>query len=249
MINFNNKITLVAGGNSGLGFEIVKEFLKQDSKIIILGRTNKKNINAVKQLTTEFNNQIIKSYNCNLSIEDDLLRTMKMIKKKYGKIDYFINCVGKLNTYSISKLNKSRIYDLHDNNLLPIIIGCKILPQFMNKGAIVNFASFAAFMPFREGSLYAAYKAAAINFTKSAAFELNKKGIRVNIVTPGLIDTPINAARIKKNKSNLIKSITMNKIGKPSDVSGIVLFLCSEYAKYITGENFVVSGGKYLVQE
>ena len=249
MINFNNKITLIAGGNSGIGYEIAETFLKYGSKVIILGRTNKKNILAVKSLRNKSNIDDIISYNCDLSSEVSLLKVLKKINKDHGKVNYFINCVGILSTKQIKNIDKKHIYNLHDNNFLPIVFGCKLVPKFMKKGVIVNFSSFAAEMPFDSGSLYGAYKSAAINFTKSAAAELIKKNIKVNIVSPGLIDTPMNTSRIRNNKTNLLKSIAMKKAGKPSDISGVVLFLCSDYASYITGENIVVSGGKYLTQQ
>ncbi len=247
-MNFSKKITLIAGGNSGIGFGIAEAFLKHGSKVIILGRTDKKNSLAVKSLSKKSNIDDIISYNCDLASESSLLKVLKKINKGHGKISYFINCVGMLSTKLIKKIDKKHIYNLHDNNFLPIVFGCKIVPKFMKKGVIVNFSSFAAEMPFESGSIYGAYKSAAINFTKSAAAELIKKNIRVNIISPGLIDTPMNTRRIRNNKTTLFKSIAMNKAGKPSDISGVALFLCSDYASYITGENIVVSGGKYLIQ-
>ena len=91
-------------------------------------------------------------------------------------------------------------------------------------------------------------KSALETSVKYLAEDLGKKNIRVNIISPGLIDTPMNTRRIRNNKTTLFKSIAMNKAGKPSDISGVVLFLCSDYASYITGENIIVSGGKYLIQ-
>ena len=138
---------------------------------------------------------------------------------------------------------------MHDNNFLPLVLGCKIMPSFMSKGSIVNLSSFASLMPMENGSIYSSYKSAAITFTKSAAAELSRKGIRANIVTPGVIETPMTKSYISKNKDKLLEPIPLNRIGKPEDVVGPVLFLCSRHASYITGENIIISGGKYIIQE
>ena len=166
-----------------------------------------------------------------------------------NKIDNFVNSVGLWKVKPIIKLTTKEINQMHDNNFLPLVLGCKIMPSFMSKGSIVNLSSFASIMPMKDGSIYSSYKSAAITFTKSAAAELSKLGIRVNIVTPGVIETPMTRTYINKNKNKLLKPIPLKRIGSPEDVVGPVLFLCSSLSSYITGENIIISGGKYIIQE
>jgi 3-oxoacyl-[acyl-carrier protein] reductase len=248
-MDFDNKLTVVAGGNSGIGLEIAKGFFKRGSKVIILGRRRKKNQQALSIISKENKFGILKAYVCDLSKESHLSVVAKKIFNSHGKIDNFVNSIGLWKIKPISKLTKNNITEMHDNNFLPLVMGCKIIPSFMSGGSIVNLSSFASLMPMKEGSIYSSYKSAAITFTKSAAAELSQKGIRVNIVTPGVIETPMTKAHIKRNKRELLKPIPMKRIGSPEDVVGPVLFLCSNLSSYITGENIIISGGKYIIQQ
>ncbi len=248
-MNFDNKLTVVAGGNSGIGLEIARGFYESGSDVIILGRNNKKNLKAVKDIKENNQQKALKSYVCDLSKEKKFSEVAKNIYKNYGRIDNFINCVGLWKVSPISKVTSLGIKEMHDNNFLPLVLGTKIISPFMSKGSIVNLSSFAYLMPMKEGSIYSSYKAAAVTFTKSAADELSKRGIRVNIVTPGVIDTPMTRSHIVKNKRELIRPISLNRIGLPSEIVGPVLFLCSNDSSYITGENLIISGGKYITQK
>jgi len=247
----DTQLTIVAGGNSGIGLEIARTFCKNGSNVVILGRNGKSNKIAVKSISESANcEKKIHSYVCDMSSESKILDTFSKIKKKFGRANNLINSVGLWRLCPITELTKEFTKNMHDNNLLPIILACKVAPIFMKKGSsIVNLSSFAAIMPHAEGSIYGAYKAAVINFTKSAADELAQKEIRVNCVTPGVIDTPMTFQHIKKNKSVLLKPISLESIGTPEDVAGTVKFLCSRDASYVTGENIVISGGKYIVQK
>ena len=247
----DKNLTIVAGGNSGIGLEIARAFYKSGSNIVILGRNSSRNKLAVKSIKRSSNSGTkINSYVCDMSSESKILETFSKIKKNFGKADNFINSVGLWKLCPVTKITNKFVKNLHDNNFLPIILVCKVAPIFMKKGSsMVNLSSFAAIMPMSEGSIYGAYKAAVINFTKSAADELAQKDIRVNCVTPGIIETPMTSGHIKKNKSTLLKPISLKSIGTPQQVAGTVKFLCSEDASYITGENIVISGGKYIVQK
>jgi len=247
----DKKLTIVAGGNSGIGLEIARAFYMSGSNVVILGRNSARNNKAVKSIKRSENSERkIHSYVCDMSSESKILETFLKIRKNFGRADNFINSVGLWRLCPITKITKEFSKKLHDNNFLPIILVCKVAPNFMTKGSsIVNLSSFAAIMPMSEGSIYAAYKSAVINFTKSAADELAQKDIRVNCVTPGVVDTPMTSDNIKKNKSSLLKPISLKSIGTPQQVAGTVKFLCSEDASYITGENIVISGGKYIVQK
>ncbi|MDB3994420.1 SDR family oxidoreductase [Gammaproteobacteria bacterium] len=248
-MNFDNKLTLIAGGNSGIGLEIARGFYESGSDVIILGRNNRKNLEAIEDIKKNNKQKLLKSYVCDLSKEMKFYEVAKNIYKNYGRIDNFINCVGLWKVSPISKVTALGIKEMHDNNFLPLVLGTKIISSFMSKGSIVNLSSFAYLMPMKEGSIYSSYKAAAVTFTKSAADELSHKGIRVNIVTPGVIDTPMTRSHIEKNKSELIRPISLNRIGLPSEIVGPVLFLCSNDSSYITGENIIISGGKYITQK
>lgn len=246
-----SSLTVIAGGNSGIGYEIAKSFFADGSDVVILGRNNDKNKNAIKSITSQVNsNSNISSYVCDMSSHADIRNTFSKINSSYGGIDNLINSVGLWKLCPINQLTEEFILDLHKNNLMPIFLSCTIASKYMNKNSsIINLSSFAAIMPMAQGSIYSAYKAAVINFTKSCADELAQKKIRVNCVTPGVIETPMTSEHISNNIEKLEKPISMMAIGTPEMVAQPIKFLCSSDAGYITGENLVITGGKYIVQK
>ena len=118
-----------------------------------------------------------------------------------------------------------------------------------NYNSIINICSFAAFMPQKNSSIYACLKAAVLNFTKSSASELAKYNIRVNSITPGVIETDMTRDYIKKNEKKLLRPISSKAFGHGDDIANGVAFLSSNNSKYINGENICITGGKYLTQE
>ncbi len=246
-----NNLTVVAGGNSGIGYEIARTFFADGSDVVILGRNKNKNEKAIKSIAESVSSDSsIKSYVCDMSIEKDIKKVFNRLKKNYGGINNLINSVGLWKLCPIKKLKYEFIIDMHKNNLLPIILSCKIAPDYMKKNSsIVNVSSFAAIMPMPDGSIYSAYKAAVINFTKSCADEFASENIRVNCVTPGVIETPMTAKHISGNRKKLQAAISLKSIGTPDMVAQPVKFLCAHESNYITGENLVISGGKYIVQK
>ena len=250
-MEFSDKLSLIAGGNSGIGFEIAKTLYIQGSNVVIIGRDKKKNKEAVTQIKSSRNSgdNLIESFSCDFSAEDQVRSLLPKIKDAYGLINNFINCVGFWEARLISEMTTDHINKIHDNNFLSVALGCTLIPKYMDEGSIINLSSFAALMPMKNCSLYSAYKSAVITFTKSAADELSERNIRVNSVTPGVIETPMTSDHIKSNIDSITNSIALKRIGKPKDIVGPILFLCSDSASYITGENLVISGGKYIVQQ
>ena len=192
------------------------------------------------------------------------------IIKKVGVIDTFdddfkkdslsFSWLGHVRYSTSGSKDKSSILELtvedidyaFNNILKSTIYGTKNAAAAMKKnsdgGSIINIGSFAGIMAQKNASLYACFKAAIISFTKSAAAELAEYNIRVNCVTPGVISTAMTDDYINDNYQNLIQQISLKKIGTTEEVANGVVFLSSDYASYITGENLCITGGKYLIQ-
>ena len=253
--SFNNKTVLITGGASGIGLAIANRYFELDANIIICGRDKGKFQAAMDSILQNNPNKSGKllTYRCDISCEKDVIEMVSEIKRQSIEINILVNNCSTWFLSSILDLKVTELDDAYNNILKSTIVGTKNIAALMKNtkeyNSIVNISSFAGIMPQKNASIYACLKAAIIHFTKSSASELIKYGIRVNCITPGVIKTDMTNDYIEKNSNSLLKPISMNRYGSMEEIASIVVFLSSEYANYINGENICVTGGKYLVQE
>lgn len=252
--NFIGKTVIVTGGATGIGYTITKTFIQLGANVVICGRTESKLKKAEQSLVKSGNDiqEKFMSVVCDMSMENEIQLMIEKILQNFGSIDIFINNSGVWSLSSILELTVEDVDYAFNNILKSTIHGTKNVAAAMKKngdgGSIINIGSFAGIMPQNNASLYACFKAAIISFTKSAAAELAKYNIRVNCVTPGVISTAMTDDYIHDNYQNLIQPISLKKIGTTEEVANGVVFLSSDHASYITGENLCITGGKYLIQ-
>ena len=252
--NYKNKTVLVTGGASGIGLEIANRFFELGANIILCGRDSMKFESAKSKITNQNPNSkgVVLTYQCNMSDEESVNKMVTSVKNHFSHINILVNNCSTWFSSPIINLNTKELDEAYCNILKSTIISTKNFAQFMenNEGynSIINISSFAGTMPQKHASIYACLKAAIINFTKSAASELIDLGIRVNCITPGVIDTDMTNDYIKTNNKKLLNPISMGRFGEMEDVANLVSFLCSRYANYINGENIFITGGKYIVQ-
>ena len=252
--NFKNKTVLITGGATGIGLEIASTLFKINSNIIICSRDNKK-FNKAKDYIYKNNPKSsgeLYFFKCNMSSEAEVIKLLECIKEKTKTVDILIN---NCSTWFLSPILELKISDLdnaYHNILKSAIIGTKVIGNEMKKNlrnnSIINISSFAGIMSQKDGSIYGCFKAAIIHFTKSAASELSKYNIRVNCITPGVIKTSMTSNYIKNKKEKILEPIALNSLGEGQDIANGVIFLSSNYANYISGENLSITGGKYIVQ-
>ena len=237
-----NKIALVTGGTSGIGKEIVRALLDDGNRVITCFRSDEK---RAKEVEKEFNNSDLLIIKCDVSNEENVVKMYEEIESKFGKIDYLINNAGTNIDGFIKDFKMEDFKHVIDTNLLGKVICTKHAYKHMNEGgAIVNIASRLGVKPCAESPAHCSSAAAIINFTKAAALELSKKKIRVNCISPGLTITPLSLRGwTKKEIEETEKKNPLKRLGKPSDVANLCLFLLSDEASYITGENILVTGG------
>ncbi len=254
--DFTKKNVLITGGASGIGLEIAHKFYKLGANIILCGRDSKKFQNAEDAILKCSSNpdRKIFTYQCNMANEENVIQMINFIKNEFDDINILVNNCSTWFFSSILDLELKDIDEAFNNILKSTIVGTKNVAQIMknNEGdysSIVNISSFAGIMPQKSSSIYSCLKAAVINFTKSSASELVEYGIRVNCITPGVINTNMTNEYIENNKNKLLKPISMNRFGDMEEIANAVVFLSSKYAEYINGENLYVTGGKYITQE
>ena len=237
-----NKIALVTGGTSGIGKEIVKNLLEDNNTVITCYHSDDE---QAKRVEEEINNPHLFIIKCDVSCEENVVKMYDEIESKFGKIDYLVNNAGTNVDGFIKDYNMDDFKKVLDTNLLGKVICTKHAYRHMNDGgSIVNIASRLGVKPCAESPAYCASAAAIINFTKATSLEFSDKKIRVNSISPGLTITPLSLAGwTEKEIKETEKNNPLKRLGKPEDIANLCLFLLSEKALYITGENILVTGG------
>ncbi|MFA6451420.1 MAG: SDR family oxidoreductase, partial [bacterium] len=164
-----------------------------------------------------------------------------------GGLDFLINNAAIIRDRTIAKMSAEEWQAVMDVNLTGVFICCKHGLEIMRDGgAIVSLGSIAAILGFFGQTNYAAAKAGVIALSKSAAKELARHGITVNVISPGLISTDMLAGMEPAVLEDLKKNIPVGRIGEPADIAGAALFLASDAASYITGQVIRIDGGLYM---
>ena len=237
-----NKIALVTGGTSGIGKEIVKELLEDNNTVITCYHGDDE---RAKNAQEEINNPRFFIIKCDVSNEEEVVKMYAEIESKFGNIDYLVNNAGTNIDGFIKDYNMDDFKSVLDTNLLGKVICTKHAYNHMNEGgAIVNIASRLGINPCAESPAYCASAAAIINFSKAAAIELSDKKIRVNSISPATTITPLSLSGWSENELEEIRKNTpLGRLATPEDTAKLCLFLLSDKASFITGENILVSGG------
>ena len=248
MYDFSNKTVLVTGGTSGIGKEIAKKFVINNANVIIFGTNEDRKKTALKEIESQKKqeNQKILAYLVDVSKKDQVNKVLETILKEFANIDILINCAGITKDSLLMKMKEEDWDRVIDVNLKSIYNTCHSLirPMMKNKkGKIINIASVVGIIGNAGQANYSAAKAGMIGFTKTLAKEVASRGINVNAIAPGFIETKMTDKMPTKNKDELLKKIPMQKLGNTEDIANAVLFLASEMSGYITGQTLVVDGG------
>lgn len=229
-MKLKNKIALITGGSKGIGKAISQRFMKEGAKVIIFDIEKPDH-------GGEF-------YKVDISKEEEIENAFKQIKK----LDILINNAGIYFQESVEKTSKEQLDKIIDIDLKGTYLVCKhALPLIKkSKGNIINISSGLGLVPEPESPAYCSAKAAIIMLTKCMAQEYATKGVRVNAILPGPIDTPMLRQSFPSEKEikEYEKLNPMKKIGDSEDVANVAVFLASGEAKYVTGGLYSVDGGE-----
>lgn len=241
MQGFENKVAIVSGATRGIGREIALSFAKNSCIIIGLG-TNESLLAGLRSELQSINpkNNTAK---CDVSNENDVRSTVDSVISSHGRIDILINNAGITRDNILLRMTESEWDSVFDINLKGVFLLSKHCLKHMVRqkwGRIINISSITALIGNKGQSNYAASKAGIVAFTKSTAKEVASRGITVNAILPGFIETDMTKGL---PMDQIIQSIPVGRLGKTSDIAGTVLFLASDDAGYITGATLVVDGG------
>lgn len=238
----SQRIAIVSGGSRGIGLAITNQLLKEGYKVIIADLEE-----SVKE------GEKLKDPNCiwhacDITNPSQVMELFQKTHKDHGKVDLLVNNAGIIKDNMIDKMPEEDFDAVINVNLKGTWLMCKEAAKIMkiqNSGKIVNIAS-RAWLGNRGQSNYAASKAGVISLSRVLALELGKYNICVNVVAPGLIDTPLTKKLKLEVLESLINSQPTKKIGQPEDVARAVSFLGSEETHFITGQVLYVDGGKSI---
>lgn len=240
-----NKIAVVTGASRGIGRAVAKVLAKQGAMVMINYNGSEAKAEEVKKEIIDAGGQA-QMMQCNVSEYDACEAFIKEIVDTYGRIDILVNNAGITKDRLMMRMSEHDFSDVIDVNLKGTFYCMKFASRQMMKqrsGRIINLSSVVGVCGNAGQVNYAASKAGVIGMTKSAAKELASRGITVNAIAPGFIETDMTKVLSDKVKEELSKQIPLGYLGQSEDVAQAVAFLASDGAKYITGQVLHVDGG------
>ncbi|AYV22378.1 3-oxoacyl-ACP reductase FabG [Vibrio mediterranei] len=245
MMNLEGKIALVTGASRGIGRSIA-ELLVERGATVIGTATSESGAAAISEYLGENG----KGLALNVTDTDSIEAVLKQINADFGAIDILVNNAGITRDNLLMRMKDDEWTDIMDTNLTSIFrLSKAVLRGMMKKrqGRIINVGSVVGTMGNAGQTNYAAAKAGVIGFTKSMAREVASRGVTVNTVAPGFIETDMTKALNDEQRAATLANVPAGRLGDPREIASAVAFLASPEAAYITGETLHVNGGMYMV--
>ena len=244
-MSIEGKIALVTGATRGIGKAIALQLASQGATVIGTA-TSESGAEAISNYLGDNG----KGLALNVTSADSVAEVLKNIKSEFGELDILINNAGITRDNLLMRMKDDEWQDIMDTNLTSIFRLSKAVMRGMMKkrcGRIINVGSVVGTMGNAGQANYAAAKAGVIGFTKSLAREVASRGVTVNTVAPGFIETDMTKALNDEQRAATLSSVPAGRLGDPKEIAAAVAFLASPEAAYITGETLHVNGGMYMV--
>lgn len=245
MTKLSGKVAVITGGNSGIGLATAQEFIQQGAKVVITGRSQEKVDQALAESGAGASG--IVSDTSDLAAIDQLAAKLK---SDYGKIDVLFLNAGVAWFAPIEAVDEAFFDRTFNTNVKGLYFTVqKLLPLFTNGGSIILNTSINANIGMPNTTIYAASKAAVVSLARTLSGELVGRGIRVNAISPGPINTPIFSKmgmsddQIQAVDQQIQSQIPMNRFGKPEEIAKTAAFFASDDSSFIIGAELVADGG------
>ncbi len=239
------KIALVTGGSTGIGLATAQRYVAEGAFVYITGRRQAELDKAVKTIGRN-----VTAVRADASKLDDLDRLYAQIKKEKGRIDVLFANAGGGKFAPLGSITEEHFDEIFGTNVKGLLFTVqKALPLIPNGGTIILNASIVSIKGMQAFSVYSATKAAVRSFARSWTLDLKDRNIRVNVVSPGPIETPAldglgsSEAERKQFKDRIVSTVPLGRIGQPDEIAKAAVFLASEDSSFVAGAELFVDGG------
>ncbi|CAG9422602.1 3-oxoacyl-[acyl-carrier-protein] reductase FabG [Providencia alcalifaciens] len=244
-MSFEGKIALVTGASRGIGKAIALTLASRGATVIGTATSEK----GAEAITTYLEGKG-KGLALNVTDPASIEETLTQIRTEFGEIDILVNNAGITRDNLLMRMKDDEWQDIIDTNLSSVYrLSKSVLRAMMKKrcGRIISIASVVGVMGNAGQTNYAAAKAGLIGFSKSLAREVASRGITVNVVAPGFIETDMTKALTDEQRAGILSQVPADRLGDAQEIASAVAFLASDEAAYITGETLHVNGGMYMI--
>ena len=243
--SFEGKVAVVTGGNSGIGLATAKAFAREGAKVAITGRSAATLEAAQKELGPDA--LVLKA---DMSKVPEIVGALEQIRRRFDRIDaLFVNAgIGKF--VPLEEVTEQFYDEVMATNVRGLFFTVqKAAPLFSRGAAVVLNASINAHMGMPASTVYGASKAAVVNLAKTLSADLLQRGVRVNVVSPGPIETPILGRmglaedQLRQTREWIVSQVPLKRFGHPDDIANAVLYLSSPASAFVVGTELIVDGG------
>ncbi len=234
------KIAVVTGSSRGIGRAIAAKLAEEGCKVVINYNEDKKGAEETQKIVGKNNSIVVQA---DVSKSEDCKKLVESAIREFDGISILVNNAGVVLTKTLQETSEKDWDESMNINLKGAFLLSKYASHYMKNGSIINISSIRAFRSRKTLAAYTASKAGLIGLTKNLAIDLADKGIRVNSIAPGAIETEgIN--KIPKNiREEFKRHALLKRLGKPEEIANVAAFLASDGASYITGATIIVDGG------
>ncbi|MBF7144680.1 MULTISPECIES: SDR family oxidoreductase [Pseudomonas] len=239
MARLSGKTVLVTGGNSGIGLATAKRFIQEGARVFITGRNPDSLNNALAELGEQ-----AQGIQADVTQHEDVGLIVQALEQAATSLDSLVISAGISECASLADTTAEHFDKTFNVNArAPLLILKSVLPLMPQGASVVLVGSIAGFIGTPGYGTYGASKAALRAYARTWTNELADRGIRVNVVSPGPIDTPMMAAASDEIKRSLLGFIPLKRLGKPEEVAAAVLFLASDESSFVAGSELCIDGG------